>query len=206
MLLWGVLITTFFLGCQKKSDTPGLDLGNSETIKEMVSHPDLRLEEDGAFQIGSVIGILPEGWTFTEPVLDKYFAQVELPAVQEDSESGQLAIFRLEEDTTYTQGEIHRWYGQFVQRGGRPTVEVARWEDFENNALHIRMVHFTGTFRQSRQRGDPETSKKRDWMNLSAVVRCPEGDWFFKGTGPRRTMKSYMEDMRQFLLDLDYKL
>lgn len=199
-------LTIVIIGCQRKDNPPKPRLESPEVIVEETLHFDAQFNNDGSFQVGSIYGILPEGWKSAEPMIDKYFAQIEIPAVENDPEPGQMAIFRFEEDTAYTQGEINRWYGQFMQRGGRPTVEVARWEQFDNNGLHIRMVRFTGTFRQSRQRGDPETSKKRDWMNVSAVVRTPKGDWFFKGTGPENTMKNSLPEIKQFLLDLDCKL
>lgn len=162
------------------------------------------IETGGVVHFGSMKAMLPEGWVPVPPTSSKRKAQFKLKPIETDLEAGKLAVYYYGPNVDDIEININRWYGQFEQQGSRPTVEVAKREMFESNGLKITLISFTGTRRPSPIDEEPIPSKKSNWMNMSAVVETPEGPWFFKGTGPEKTMKYHTDNMKQFLMSLKY--
>jgi len=204
IITWIAAITVaVFAGCSRS----GRETGTTPSIPTDKAHRKAisAVDADGIVKFGPFTARLPTGWKPVAPYSDEYVLQLEIQPLDGDPEAGTVLIsFHGADDEIDVQSYINRWYGQIIARGGRPTVETARHEEFYHNGLDIHLIRFSGTFRQSRLRGDPEDSRKPNWMHLSAVVRTPGGPWFFRGTGPKRTMLANLERVRRFLMSLEY--
>jgi len=153
--------------------------------------------------IANLLTRLPEGWSEGDITADRQKARLEIEQVEGDPEPGQVEMFFFGLDEERIAIEINRWYGQFLQPGYRPTVEVARREEFDSvDGMRVLLTWFPGTFKQVRRRGDPEDSVKPEWMCLSAVVWTPDGPWYFRGSGPKCTMRANFGKMKEFLENL----
>jgi len=77
---------------------------------------------------------------------------------------------------------IQRWIGEFENPGAHnvATREVA--------GMKVSQVRITGTYRAHAMGATSAPDEHEDWGLLGAVVEGPNGDLFFKLTGPGRTV------------------
>jgi hypothetical protein len=116
-----------------------------------------------------------------------------------------LTLFYLGTDAGGLEANIDRWYTQFSQPDGKPTKEKAERHEIKVGDLKATMIKFPGTMSPSMMPGAPGSGPREGWMNLSAIVETPEGPFFFKGTGPVKTMKSHEKALEQFVKSLSFQ-
>jgi hypothetical protein len=94
-----------------------------------------------------------------------------------------------------------RWAEQFAQPDGRPAAELLKTEEIDVNGIPVLLVEVTGTYRQSTMMGGPEESMP-DYMLLGAVAEGPDANWFFKFTGPKKTVRAEEEAFQAMIRSL----
>ncbi len=168
--------------------------------------PDMKanVTTEGKFTVGKLQGKLPSGWKSVPPSSAMRLAQIELPAASGDPEPGELTVFYLGTEAGGVEANIDRWCAQFAQADGKPTKQVAKREEFTVGNLKATLVEFTGTMAASSMPGMSQKGAKENWANLSAIVMTPEGPFFFKGTGPAKTIKDQKSAMKQFVKSLTF--
>lgn len=159
---------------------------------------------DGKLSVGKLHGKLPAGWKSVPPASNMRLAQMELSASSGDSEPGELSVFYIGADAGGVESNIDRWCSQFAQPDGRPTKEVAKREEIMVGSLKATLVEFTGTMAASTMPGMSQKGTKENWANLSAIVMTPDGPFFFKGTGPAKTMKAQKTALKDFIKSLTF--
>lgn len=162
------------------------------------------ISSDGEITVGSLRGKLPAGWKSVPPASAMRLAQIELPPAAGDPEPGELTVFFLGSSAGGIEANIDRWCAQFTQPDGRPTKDVAIKKELKIGELQATLVQFSGTMAPSSMPGSPQTGSKENWMNLSAIVSTPEGPFFFKGTGPIKTMKGQEKALQEFVSGLKF--
>lgn len=168
--------------------------------------PDFKAEvsPDGKITVGKLAGKLPKSWKSVPPTSAMRLAQVELPPVKGDPEPGELTLFYLGTDAGGIEANIDRWCAQFSQPDGKPTKDLAKRETLTIGSLKATLVSFTGSMNASAMPGAPQKGAHSGWMNLSAIVETPDGPFFFKGTGPEKTMQGQVGAMKAFLKSLSF--
>jgi hypothetical protein len=137
----------------------------------------------------------PKGW----PVLPKQSAMRKatyvVPRAEGDSEDGELAVFYFgQSGGGSVDANMDRWIQQF---SGMKKDEIKREQRSINGLLQHTIEIPRGTF-ASGMPGAP-SAPKSDFALLGAIVETPLGNYFFKLTGPKRTVASARDKFFTFL-------
>jgi len=113
-------------------------------------------------------------------------ASYEVPRVEGDTEDGELAVFYFGPGQGGSiDANVDRWVKQFA---GVSAGEVKR-ADREANGLRQHTVEIQrGTFDAGQMAMGGATGPKKDYALEGAIVEAPSGAYFFKMTGPARTV------------------
>src|SRR5262249_58555978 len=92
------------------------------------------------------------------------------------------------------QAVIERWIGQFEKRDG-PAKEKSE----TINGLHVTNLDVSGTFKGGGPMMGQSSGPKPGYRLLGAIVEGPEGDIFFKLTGPAKTVAAAQDEFQAML-------
>lgn len=122
-----------------------------------------------------------------------------LPKAEGDAEDGQLSIYQGQMGPK--DANVQRWIGQFEQSNGKSSADVARVSDLKSGPFSITFVDVAGTFVDAPM-GGPAKPKQTGYRLLAAVVEGPKGPWYFKATGPEKTMARWRDGFERMLSTL----
>jgi hypothetical protein len=127
-------------------------------------------------------------------------AQYEVPPAAGDTIPGEVAVFHFAGAGGSVEDNIKRWIGQFVTADGRPIEPSAvRRDAFEVGRYRVHFVELSGYLTIDPRQGGSGRRSETEYRLLGAIVETPEGNWFFKGTGPSATMEAAREEMLSML-------
>ncbi len=148
---------------------------------------------------GGLLFSAPDGWIAETPASSMRKAQYRLPRVGGDPEDGELVVFHFPGQGGSAEANIKRWVGQFSPdetAGGPPAAEITSQTA---NGVSLILVDVSGSYRPSSgpmmRPGDP----RKGYRMLAAIAQTPSGPWFFKLTGPRKTIDKWHQDFLAFL-------
>jgi len=125
---------------------------------------------------------LPKGWTAETPGTRMRLAQAKIPG---PAGAGDLAVFYFGPGQGgQVDANIERWIDQVEAGPGTPKPERGT---LEANGLKVSWVDVHGTLKPNAMGMGP-SSPVSDARLLGAVVEGPGGPWFFKATGPDKTL------------------
>jgi hypothetical protein len=128
----------------------------------------------------------PVGWQRLAPSNSMRKATYKIPAEPKDPEDAEMAVFYFGRDEGgSTEANIQRWIAQF---GDAKPGDVKRTER-SANGMKQTLVELEGTYSGSGMPGTP-TTHKAAYRLLGAVVETPLGSYFFKMTGPKKTIEA----------------
>jgi hypothetical protein len=141
---------------------------------------------------GTLVWTKPASWAEETPSSSMRKAQYSLPAASGDSEAGQCAVFYFGTGQGGDiQGNVDRWAAQFADgKGGHPSPTVT---DGSVSGMKVMKVVTEGTYTPSPMMGG-DTTPKPGQMLLGAIVQGPDANWFFKCTGPKKTIESHRKE------------
>lgn len=153
-----------------------------------------------AMQGGSPAGPIkwtpPTRWE-SKPASGMRAATYIIPAAQGDSEGAECAVFM--NIAGGVDANIKRWIGQFEAADGGPADGKAKQEKQTINGLNVTTVDLTGTFKGGGPMMGQSTGPKTGYRLLGAIVETPEGEVFFKMTGPAKTMAAAQPEFQALL-------
>ena len=144
----------------------------------------------------------PAEWTEERAASPMRVAQFRLPRVPGDPEDGELVVFYFGGSGGTIEANLQRWIGQMEQPDGRSSFEVASTTAFDANGLDVTLLDVPGTYVAAIRPGAAERFDKPDFRLLAAVVETPAGPWFFKLTGPARTIARWDAPFGAFLREV----
>jgi hypothetical protein len=122
-------------------------------------------------------------------------ASYQVPKADGDAEDGELTVFHFGAGQGGgIEPNIERWVGQFK---GVDKSQVKRSSRSANGMVQHVVEIERGTF-SSGMPGGP-TTPKADYALLGAIVEAPDGSWFFKLTGPVKTVTKAREEFTALL-------
>lgn len=134
---------------------------------------------------GSAAGVrwsIPKRWT-EQGQRPMRAATYTIPAAEEDSETGECAVFYFGNGQGGTVDQnIDRWISQF-ETGGVP---VRTHKDV--NGMSVTLAQVAGAYLAPAGPMMQSTGKKENFRLLGAIVEAPEGLVFYKFTGPAKTV------------------
>jgi len=148
---------------------------------------------------GEVTWTAPPRWE-AKPASGMRRATYLIPAAAGDQEGAECAVF-----TNIAGGvdaNIKRWLGQFEQPDGSSSEAKAKQKTETINGLSVTSVDLTGTFAGGGMAMGQPSVKKTGYRLLGAIVESPQGDIFFKMTGPAKTMAAAQAEFQTLLKSL----
>ncbi len=148
----------------------------------------------------SVLRYDPPGDWIEEPAPSAMrVTQFRLPKVPGDPEDGELVVFYFGGSGGTVDANLQRWIGQMEQPDGRSSFAVASTTAFDADGLDVTLLDVPGTYVAAVRPGAAERLDKPDFRLLAAVVETPLGPYFFKLTGPARTIARWDASFSTFL-------
>lgn len=118
-----------------------------------------------------------------------------IPAAEGDSEGAECAVFV--NLGGGVQANIDRWIGQFEKTDADP-----KQKSETINELPVTTLDVSGTYKGGGPMiGQPSMSKP-GYRLLGAIVEGPEGNIFFKLTGPAKTVAAAQDEFQEMLKSL----
>jgi hypothetical protein len=182
--LFLVFVAVFALSCQKDQKPDLASAGNSNSLPT-----------------GNVEYTVPEGWISETPSSNMRKAQFKLPGADGVAD-GELAVFFFPGTGGAIAANLSRWYNQFKQPDGSPTAAIAKSEKKIVNGLPITITFATGTFMKNAgmmMGGAHPAEELTDYALLAAIAETSNGPWFFKATGPAKTIEHWRSVFDEFV-------
>ena len=143
---------------------------------------------------GPVKWTAPARWE-AKPASGMRAATYIIPAAKGDSEGGECAVFV--NLGGGVQANITRWIGQFEKTDGDP-----KQKSETINGLPVTTVDVSGAFKGGGPMMGQSSGPKAGYRLLGAIVEGPEGDVFFKLTGPAKTVTAAQNEFQAMLKSL----
>ena len=141
----------------------------------------------------------PAGWIAGEPSSPMRVAQFQLPSVEQDPEDAECVVFYFGGAGGTVEANLDRWSSQILQPDDSPSVDVATTTSFEVAGMPVTVLDVPGIFAGEVRPGSKMRYYKRDFRLKAAVVETPEGPYFFKLTGPSRTVRHWEADFNALI-------
>ncbi len=143
---------------------------------------------------GAVKWTMPARWK-AGPPKQMRAATYLIPAAAGDSEDAECAVFM--NIGGGVQANIDRWAGQFEKTDGPP---IQKRETI--NGLLVTTVEVSGTFKGGGAMMGQSSGPKASYRLLGAIAEAPEGEVFFKLTGPAKTVAAALNEFQAMLKSL----
>jgi hypothetical protein len=143
---------------------------------------------------GGVKWAAPARWE-AKPASGMRAATYLIPAAKGDSEGAECAVF--ENLGGGVQDNIARWVGQF-EKTDQPPIQ----KQGTINSLPVTMVDVSGTFKGGGPMMGSSSATKSGYRLLGAIAEGPEGEVFFKLTGPANTVAAAQGEFQAMLKSL----
>ena len=135
----------------------------------------------------------PPEWLEQQPSSTLRVAEYLLPRLEGDVEDAELVVFYFGGGGGTVEANLERWTNQMLQPDGTPSAEVATTTSFLVGDLPVTLLEVPGTFAAEVRPGSRMRYYKPDFRLLAAVVETPAGPYFFKLTGPGRTVRRWAD-------------
>ncbi len=150
-----------------------------------------------------LVWTVPPGWVSETPSSGMRKAQYALPAAGGDKEGGECAVFYFGPGQGGdVQSNVDRWASQLTTPGGgHPTPTATPSTVAGRKVLKVSME---GTYASSPMMGGDATPKPGTLL-LGAIVEGPDANWFFKCTGPKKTMQAHQKEFDDLIASIHPK-
>lgn len=116
-------------------------------------------------------------------------ATYRVPRAAGDREDGECAVFYFGAGQGGSvEANLKRWIAQFELEDGRPADKAAKITRTTIGGMTATRIDVSGTYLAAAGPMAPRAVKKPGYRMLGAIVEAPQGNVFFKFTGPARTV------------------
>jgi hypothetical protein len=178
-------------GCSKEKDEPQPATA-ADTMKPAAAHG----TSGGGAELKYTA---PPDWISEKPSSSMRQAQFRLPRAAGDPEDGELVVFYFQGGGGGVQANIERWIGQFSKADGSPANDLAKTTHKVSHGIPVTVVDVTGTYMAGSMGMGGESKPKPGFRMLAAVAEASSGPWFFKLTGPIKTIGKWETSFQGFL-------
>jgi hypothetical protein len=138
-----------------------------------------------AASAGEIVWTDPAGWQKVPSASAMRKATYKIPAAPKDPEDAEVAVFYFRGEGGSTEANIQRWIGQFPDAKPSDAKRTQRTVSGMNQTI----VEVEGTYAGGMPGAAPSAgTAKPQYKLIGAVVETPAGPYFFKLTGPRKTV------------------
>lgn len=130
----------------------------------------------------------PSAWIQAAPSSSMRLTQYRLPRFEGEAEDTELVVYYFGGQGGSVQANVNRWIGQFSNADGSSVSNVVEISEKDVHEIHLTIVDVSGTYQEAQGPMMANTTAKPNYRMLAAVAEGPGGPWFFKLTGPQRTV------------------
>ncbi len=141
----------------------------------------------------------PSAWISEPPSSSMRKAQYRLPHAEGDTEDAEMVVFYFQGGGGGVQANIDRWIGQFSKPDGSPANDVAKVTKKVVHGVPVTTVDVSGTYSGAMGPMGTSSPSKNDYRMLAAVAEASDGPWFFKLTGPAKTVAKWEPSFESFV-------
>jgi hypothetical protein len=134
-----------------------------------------------------VVWTVPAGWVEVPPANPMRRAQYRVPGPGGDAEC--VVFYFGTGQGGDPESNARRWAEQFTTPTGAPAGDQLKTSRLEVGGMKVLMVEVAGTYAGGGMMGSPQPPKP-GFMLLGAVAEGPDANWFFKFTGPEKTIRA----------------
>ena len=154
---------------------------------------------------GSLQFEAPLDWTRIETSSPLRVAQFGLPRTPGDSEDAELVVYYFGGEGGAVEANLERWTNQMLQPDGRSSSDVATTTSFEVSGMSVTVLDVPGTYSAEVQPGSGMRYYKGGFRLKAAVVETSAGPYFFKLTGPGRTVTEWESGFNTLLATVSFQ-
>ena len=151
----------------------------------------------------------PSEWLQENVSSPMRLAQFTLPRAEGDTEDAELVVFYFGGSGGAVEANLQRWTNQMVQPDGSQSTDVATTTSFtvneEAEGFPVTLLDIPGTYAAAVQPGSGMRYNKPNFRLRAAVIETPQGPYFFKLTGPNRTVLAWNEQFSEFLASVRFQ-
>lgn len=130
----------------------------------------------------------PAGWE-AQAARPMRAATYRVPRAAGDREDGECAVFYFGAGQGGgVEANIKRWIAQFELADGRPADKAAKITKTTLGGMAVTRIDVAGTYLAAAGPMAPGAVRKPGYRMLGAIVEAPQGNVFFKFTGPAKTV------------------
>ena len=128
-------------------------------------------------------------------------ATYDVPPAAGDKDAGECAVYSFGSGQGGAiDANIQRWIGQFEATGGKPPAADTKKRTI--NGFAVTTIDVSGTYLGM---GGPMAGSHASQPNyrlLGAIVEAPQGNVFFKFTGPKKTVTAHQAEFDKLLASI----
>ena len=159
---------------------------------------------DEHFSLAGIDCRVPAGWVREQPSSGMRKAQFRLAKADNEPEDVVVVITHFPGMKGMDDNNLRRWYGQFTQPDGRPTVERVRKTTYQLDGIVVTLVDIPGTMSaMSSKMGGGAIGK--NYRMLAAIIDHAQGPHFLKLTGPSAGVERWKASGVAFLKGIKVK-
>jgi hypothetical protein len=196
LMLCAGMVVMAQAGCSKKEE-PSRSKATADSVRPAAAH-------GPATEAGQPTGAglkftAPVGWISETPTLSMRRAQYRLPRVEGDSEDAEMVVYYFQGGGGGVQANVDRWIGQFSKPDGSPANDVAKISRKTIHGIPVTTVDVAGTYSGAMGPMGGSSEAKTNYRMLAAVAEADNGPWFFKLTGPAKTVAKWEPSFESFI-------
>jgi hypothetical protein len=146
-----------------------------------------------------LIFTVPPGWIVEPPASSNRKAQYRLPRMRGDAEDGEVVVYHFQGEGGTTKDNVDRWIGQFAGPDGKSAANTAITVQTSVDGIPLTVVDVGGTYTGSMASMRQSENPKEHFRMLAAIAEAGNGPWFFKFTGPEKTVARWESSFQSFL-------
>ncbi|HMO15565.1 MAG TPA: hypothetical protein PKD64_16040 [Pirellulaceae bacterium] len=185
-------------GKQEQTNKTDQDDANKQDSDQENEDVDVIELAGGALKLAA-----PKSWTKKVPRFNMIEAEYAMNL--EGDQAGKLEDGRLTimQSGGGVEGNIQRWYGQFEQKDGSSTEDVAKVEELEIDGLPVHWIDISGSYK-----GGPGSTGEvsENFRMLGAIIETKKnGDYYLKFYGPAEIIEVHYDRFKSFVKSLQAK-
>ena len=154
---------------------------------------------------GSLQFEAPLEWVQIDTSSPLRVAQFGLPRAPGDSEDAELVVFYFGGEGGAVEANLERWTNQMLQPDGRSSSDVVTTTSFDVAGMSVTVLDVPGIYSAEVQPGSGMRYYKRGFRLKAAVVETSAGPYFFKLTGPGRTVSEWESGFNALLATMSFQ-
>jgi hypothetical protein len=140
---------------------------------------------------------VPASWKTEKPKSSMRAAQLKIDPVKGDADPAELVVTTFPGGAGGVEANVERWEKGFLDADNK--VPKAKVEKKKGINVDVTRVEVAGHYVAAIMPGQPGKYDKPGYKLLGAIVLTPEGSFFFKLTGPEKTIAAKTKEFDEMI-------